>query len=322
MRAATKTLGGLAGLGAACFGWGLVERSLYTVRRVQLDVLPQSSAELRVLHVSDFHLMESQRGKQEFIAALAGLEPDLVVSTGDHLSQAKAIPALMASLEPLRGIPGVFVFGSNDYFAPQFRNPLRYLTRGSSNGHKQPEPRQLPTAELAAHLEGLGWANLTQGRTVLEVAGHRLAFRGTDDAHLGRDDYAAVGGPPEPGAALNIGVTHAPYLRLLNAMTADGVDLIFAGHTHGGQVCVPGHGALITNCDLDTARVKGLSTHTSGGRTAHLHVSAGLGTSPFAPYRFACRPEVTLLTLVPGPERTIAHGPIRNREFAPEAAVR
>ncbi len=85
----------------------------------------------------------------------------------------------------------------------------------------------------------------------------RLAFRGTDDAHLGRDDYSTVAGPADPGADLNIGVTHAPYLRLLDAMTADGMDLIFAGHTHGGQVCVPGYGALITNCDLDPARVKG-----------------------------------------------------------------
>ena len=108
-----------------------------------------------------------------------------------------------------------------------------------------------------------------------------------------------VEGPADASADLNIGVTHAPYLRLLDAMTADGMDLIFAGHTHGGQVCVPGYGALITNCDLDPARVKGLSTHTAGGHTAHLHVSAGVGTSPFAPYRFACRPEVTLLTLRP-----------------------
>ena len=99
---------------------------------------------------------------------------------------------------------------------------------------------------------------------------------------------------------LNVGVTHAPYLRLLDAMTADGMDLIFTGHTHGGQVCLPGYGALITNCDLDADRVKGPSTHTAGGRTAQLHVSAGLGTSPYAPYRFACRPEVTLLTLTAG----------------------
>lgn len=127
-----------------------------------------------------------------------------------------------------------------------------------------------------------GWLDLTHRRATIG-AGYRLAFRGTDDAHLGRDDYSLVEGPAERDADLNIEVTHAPYLRLLDAMTADGMDLIMAGHTHGGQVCEPGYGALVTNCDLDTDRVKDLSRHTAGGRTAN--------------HRFACRPEVTLLTL-------------------------
>ena len=105
-------------------------------------------------------------------------------------------------------------------------------------------------------------------------------------------------GPPSDGVDLSLGVTHAPYRRILDAMTADGVELILAGHTHGGQVCVPGHGALTTNCDLPTDRVKGLSEHRLEGHHAWLHVSAGIGTSPFAPYRFACPPEVTVLTLV------------------------
>ena len=81
------------------------------------------------------------------------------------------------------------------------------------------------------------------------------------------------------------------------------MDLILAGHTHGGQVCVPGYGALVTNCDIDTRRVKGVSQHTADGHTAAMHVSAGLGMSPFAPYRFACRPEASLLTLVARDER-------------------
>ncbi|MDO5678357.1 MAG: metallophosphoesterase family protein [Propionibacteriaceae bacterium] len=292
-----KAAAAVAAAGAACFGWGLIERSLFTVRRVELDVLPSGSPDLKVLHVSDFHLLARHRLKQEFISSLAGLGPDLVVNTGDNISQAAAVEPLMAALEPLRGVPGVFVFGSNDYYAPHFRNPLRYLTHGPSSSDGERTRRELPFEELAQRFEGLGWTNITQGRAVLDVAGHRVAFRGTDDAHLDRDDYLAVGGPPDEQAFLNIGVTHAPYLRLLDAMTADGMDLIFAGHTHGGQVCVPGYGALITNCDLEPERVKGLSTHTSGGKTAHLHVSAGLGTSPYAPYRFACRPEVTLLTL-------------------------
>jgi predicted MPP superfamily phosphohydrolase len=121
---------------------------------------------------------------------------------------------------------------------------------------------------------------------------------------MGRDRYPA----PVPGApaALTIGVTHAPYRRVLDAMAADGAKLLLAGHTHGGQLCVPGFGALVTNCDLPRRRARGISSwpadggHTDGGgpsQDATLHVSAGVGTSPYTPVRFACRPEASLLTL-------------------------
>jgi predicted MPP superfamily phosphohydrolase len=149
-----------------------------------------------------------------------------------------------------------------------------------------------------------GWQDVDGHRARTEVQGVTLEFRGTDDAHLGLDDYGLVAGPPSLGVDVTIGVTHAPYSRVLDAMTADGVQLILAGHTHGGQVCVPGWGALTTNCDLPPAQAKGLSVlHGPDGRTAHLHVSAGVGSSPYAPYRFACPPEVTVLTLT-GPEMT------------------
>jgi predicted MPP superfamily phosphohydrolase len=80
-------------------------------------------------------------------------------------------------------------------------------------------------------------------------------------------------------------------------MVADGVALVLAGHTHGGQLCIPGVGALVTNCDLPRRQAKGVSSWEG----VPLHVSAGLGCSPYAPVRFACRPEASLLTLVPGP---------------------
>ena len=103
-------------------------------------------------------------------------------------------------------------------------------------------------------------------------------------------------------AALTLGVTHAPYRRVLDAFVDRGADLMLAGHTHGGQVCVPGYGALVTNCDIPRDQVKGVSTWTHDGRTATLEVSAGLGTSIYAPVRFACRPEATLLTLTAAPD--------------------
>ena len=77
---------------------------------------------------------------------------------------------------------------------------------------------------------------------------------------------------------------------------------MLAGHTHGGQVCLPGGRALVTNCDLEPARVKGLHRHPADSvpdepGSSWLHVSAGLGTSPYAQVRLSCRPEATLLTL-------------------------
>lgn len=290
-----KGTGLVAGAAAGCFAWGLAEAGMFTTRHVTLPALPPGGRDLRILHVSDIHLTSRQHRKLAFIRGLAELEPDVIVNTGDNFAEPAAIEPLMAAFGALRSVPGVFVFGSNDYFAPQFKNPVRYLVKGRSR--IQVEPRRLPTDELRWRMLEVGWQDLTHETARLEVAGRRLAFRGTDDAHLERDDYSRVAGPAVADADLNVGVTHAPYLRLLDAMTADGMDLILAGHTHGGQVCVPGHGALITNCDIDADRVKGLSTHVSEGRTANLHVSAGIGTSPFAPYRFACRPEATLLTL-------------------------
>lgn len=99
--------------------------------------------------------------------------------------------------------------------------------------------------------------------------------------------------PDDDDAALRIGVAHAPYLRTLDRFVADGADLIFAGHTHGGQVCLPGGRALVSNCDLDPALCKGLIDH----RGVPVNISQGLGESRFAPVRLFCPPQAVLVTL-------------------------
>jgi len=286
---------GALGLGTLAYAAGY-ERNAFRLRRVEVPVLPVGTEPLRVLHLSDLHLTPADHARQRWVARLAGLEPDLVIDTGDNLASVDAVTVVTRTLGRLLDVPGVYVWGSNDYYAPNFKNPLRYLTERDRRA--TPKPEMLPWEDLRTEFDRAGWTGLTNRRAVLTVAGVRIEFRGTDDAHLEQDRYAEVAGPVDRSAVdVAIGVTHAPYRRVLDAMTADGVDLIAAGHTHGGQVCVPFHGALVTNCDLDPARVKGLSSNTADGRTAALHVSAGLGTSPYSPVRFACPPEATLLTL-------------------------
>jgi len=266
----------------------------FVVREAQIPILPVGHEPIRILHFSDLHLTPSVKREIEDIKSFISLHPDLVISTGDFLGSVDAVPVALDALDELLDIPGLFVFGSNDYYAPRLKNPLLYLAPDTG---KRVHGDPLPSQDLADGLTQRGWRNINFSRTVLEINGTVVEARGTDDAHLERDDYSLVAGEPDSKADIAIGVTHAPYKRVLDAMGADGLDAIFAGHTHGGQVRLPwlgGSRALTTNCDLPTWRARGL---TRFGKEPWLHVSAGMGTSPFARIRVASPPEVSLVTL-------------------------
>ncbi|RFU88316.1 metallophosphoesterase [Streptomyces triticagri] len=288
---------------AVAYAAGIEVRS-FRLRRVTVPVLPRGMRPLRVLQVSDIHMVGGQRKKQRWLRSLAALRPDFVVNTGDNLSDPDAVPEVLDALGPLLEYPGTYVFGSNDYYGPKLRNPARYLIEKAQGRHglngNAPVVGAVhnPWEEIRDGFDAAGWVGLSNGRGSLKIDGHEIGLTGLDDPHIKRDRYAHVAGGPESGADFSIGLVHAPYLRSLDAFTADGYPLILAGHTHGGQLRVPFHGALVTNCDIDTDRARGLSTHTSEGHTAYLHVSAGCGTNRYTPIRFACPPEATLLTLV------------------------
>ncbi|MGB0878424.1 MAG: metallophosphoesterase [Mycobacterium sp.] len=287
-----------ASVGTLAVGIGyasLIERNAFVVREATMPVLSPGSSPLRVLHISDIHMRPTQRRKQAWLRDLAGWHPDFIVNTGDNLSHPKAVPAVVQALGDLLSVPGVFVFGSNDYFAPKLKNPANYLTNPTRRVHGEP----LPWQDLRAAFTERGWHDMTHTRREFEVAGLRIQAAGVDDPHLSRDRYAAIAGPASPTANLTLGLAHSPEPRVLDRFAADGYQLVMAGHTHGGQLCLPFYGAIVTNCDLDRSRVKGPS---KWGAHTQLHVSAGIGTSPFAPLRFCCRPEATLLTLVAAPQ--------------------
>jgi predicted MPP superfamily phosphohydrolase len=292
-----RSAAGLVAAGALlAYGAGY-ERTAYTLRRIYVPVLPPGSPPFRILHLSDLHATPRQHGKFGWLSELARLVPDLVALTGDVLAHPDADRPLRRALEPLYTFAGVFVPGNNDYHVPTLKSPHRYFLP------RDPAAPKGPPMDWAGFAKALtadsGWVDLTNLRVVLDIAGRHLEVRGVDDARLCRDRVGLVSGPAESGAELALGLSHTPEPRVLDAFATDGVGLILSGHTHGGQIRLPYAGALVTNCGLDRARARGLSRHEAGGRPSWLHVSPGLGTSPYAPVRFNCRPEATLLTLLP-----------------------
>ncbi len=329
-RSVAATLG-VAATGVALWST-LIERRLFTVRRHTLPLLTEGAAPVRLLQLSDLHLAPWQTNKINWLRSLAELRPDLVVLTGDLMGHQQARPALLQALQPLaETAPVVFVHGSNDYYGPMLKNPLKYLMAPSRLSTRTPD---LDNEALTQGLEDLGCLNLNNSATGLELRGTRFELLGLNDPHIRYDDAeamreaanaldASTGTTATAGAAspsvgkaatgsaatddsdaneaqtpaLRLGVVHAPYQQALGELLDEGCDLILAGHTHGGQVRVPGVGALTANCDLPTAQARGLSVWYDAHRAAFLNVSAGLGNSIYAPVRFACRPEASLITL-------------------------
>ncbi len=299
-------LGAVAVAGAAAFAYGsLIERNRFTVRRESIAVLSPGSAPLRILHFSDLHMAPWQTVKQGWVASLVDLEPDFIVNTGDNLGHVDGLIGVRRALEPFAGIPGAYVNGSNDYIGPVFKNPLNYLT-GARSAYGR--PAALDTRALESFFQhDLGWVGLNNAAADIRVRDTLLELFGVNDAHRGWDRLDRLPTAIEelreeaddaPTAdTISIGVTHAPYRRVLDAFVNYGARVIFAGHTHGGQVRIPGLPALVTNCDIPREQAQGLSTWGHAGHSSWLNVSAGLGTSIYAPVRFACPPEAVLVTL-------------------------
>ncbi|MDX6358624.1 MAG: uncharacterized protein QOH37_1678, partial [Nocardioidaceae bacterium] len=135
----------LAGAAGIAYAAGIEVRS-FALRRVEVPCLPPGHRPIRVLHVSDLHLTPTQDRKQQWLRSLAALEPDLVVNTGDNLAHPDSVPVVLSAFGPLLDVPGVFVFGSNDYYAPTLRNPMWYLL--PDDGTRTTHTSRLPFEEL------------------------------------------------------------------------------------------------------------------------------------------------------------------------------
>lgn len=268
---------------------------------------PPHHPRLRILHLSDTHFYRGREdlvGWLQWLASRAGQDYDFVAVTGDMLSSFYGDRYLaQAALRPFAqtGMPGAFVLGSHDFYENRPGNPLRYLRRTPGRGAHKAVLDPSFGRYLRAFLADSGWADLNNARTSMQVNGVSLELSGVCDPHIRRDRYVGFGpdfgpvpaGPgtatqsvvapqsaPKPDGVIRLGLSHAPYSRVLNRFAADGADLVLCGHTHGGQVCLPGGRALVSNCDLPPSQASGVFLWppvSAGADLARVEDVAGVG---------------------------------------------
>ncbi len=283
----------LAGIAAVCVTYGVViERRAFRLVRRDLAILPaEGPPTLAVLHLSDLHFVRVDRRKSAFLASLPAA--DVTVVTGDFLAEPEAVETAIDAVRSTRGrLASWFVLGSNDYFVPRPHNPLRYFV--PKHLRKPRSARRGRADDLRTMLAADGWRDLTNRREDVELDGLRVELLGLDDAHISRQDLRIA--PRRAPSRFGFAVMHSPDSA--PEIVACGYRFVVAGHTHGGQVRLPLLGALVTNSHLPRRLVSGLIR--MGG--SFVHVSPGLGTSKYAPFRFLCPPEATLLELRRAPE--------------------
>lgn len=262
-----------------------IEAHSYGTKIHRIPVLPPGYKPLRVLQITDLHLRPNQRRLQKFLHSLGSNAYDLVLATGDLLGDPGSVELCFSALNATQAPVRCFVLGSADYYAPKFKNYLDYFL-----GRKTHGTLRNPTDKFKQLLTDAGWKDLTNVDLRLDIGGLASQVSGMDDPYLRRDDRSVLRRDGDVPFALCVVHDPAPYLQV----AAAGYDLMVSGHTHGGQIRLPFIGAVVTNSKLPP-RYARWATKVEG---MWLFVSPGLGTGRYAPFRFLCRPEASILELI------------------------
>ncbi|OUM93142.1 MAG: hypothetical protein BAA04_13400 [Firmicutes bacterium ZCTH02-B6] len=250
------------------------EANTLSVTRVEIPIhgLPPDLDGLTIIQLSDLHLRGYGPFEQDLVRTVRSLPAPILVITGDFLGDPNAAGALIPLLMEIGRDRAVYgVLGNHDH------------------------GRRVNTQALVHDLTRAGVRVLINSGDAIRHRGHRIRIAGVDDPHTGRDNLneALAHVPPSAGDAREplILLAHSP--DVLETASQAGVDLVLAGHTHGGQICLPGGRPLWTN----TRRGRFGAGLFGRGRT-QMFVSRGIGTSSVRG-RLFCPPEVAVVRLVP-----------------------
>lgn len=229
--------------------------------------LPAAFDGFTILHLSDLHADNSPRAMSSVAHLLNDLDYDLCVWTGDYRGE---------------------TFGD---FRPCLRELSSLRARISTDVYAVLGNHD--SIRMVPDIEAMGVKLLLNESVVIARGDARLSLSGVDDAHFHHAEDLASAARGVPAGAYAILLSHTP--EIYSAAAQAGFDLLLGGHTHGGQICLPGGFALTLDAVLPRRMGRGAWKHeTMAGYT-----SAGAGAS-IVPVRFNCPPEITLHRLLRG----------------------
>ena len=234
---------------------------------VCLPSLPASFDAFTILHLSDLHADLSQRALARAVELFQGLEYDLCVLTGDFRGRTYGD------------------YGPTLELVAQLRASLRGAVYGVLGNHD--------SIMMVPGLEALGIAVLLNECIPIRRGEDAIYLAGVDDAHFYRADNIEKAATEIPERCVSILLSHTPEIYRQAAHA--GFDLMLSGHTHGGQICLPGGIPILLEADVPCALGAGPWRH----RQMVGYTSVGAGSS-VVPVRFNNRPEITLHRLVGG----------------------
>lgn len=250
---------------------------------------------LRILHFSDLHLCQPSKKFEKIFAHLKSIECDLAICSGDAIDNNSGINPCANYLSRLKPRIGTFfTYGNHDKYQFGFKEILFLPVINKF------KPNDLNL--LMTKLEESGIRVLNNEIVCLDINGIGVELVGID-CPVGYDRFPNSDRFKTEVSKLNslirqvsrnnyvILITHIP--DLIKEFDTNGIDLILASHTHGGQIRLPFFGPLVSPSLFQKKYSMGIFRYNS----CYLHVSSGLGASELTPFRFMCPPKATAITL-------------------------
>lgn len=298
----------------------------FKLSNININIDASTNSALTILHLSDFHLRKGFKGSRtfDFVQSLAGREYDLIFITGDMIEDLGNVDYLISMLEPLKAKYGKYaVLGVHDHYNKAFYEFAKNMFK-----RKRSYGKQNDFLTLKSKLGKIGIEILENENRTLKVSGPPAdiieivglgdpvirrtdlikAFKGletinkedivddlnaeeavTEAFKLAREAIHKINDPEK----LRISLIHTPDAWVLATLAKKDTDIVFAGHTHGGQVRLPLIGAIISGCRIKTKFTSGLFYL----QKMVLYISRGLGEGRYSQFRFYCQPEASIVTI-------------------------